>query len=921
MHNIRTNTCMRNYLVNRIKIILLLTFCCLSAYPSDYNPMNSLTVQNGLAGESVFKIFKDKYGYIWIGTSNGLNCFNGYKLRSFTVNDNNRQLNTIYDIAQTSDGQLFVGTAAGAYQVSATSNNLMNIIPDIHESVHALAVDGKTLYIGSDAGLYIYKNGNSQHIFLSHDRLGEENVIRDLCVDSRQRIWILTNKELFMYHHRKLHKIDIKKQINFIGNLHTLTAAGNKLFIGSDNAGLFIFDIPSGKINKYISVGCNVITELSSDDTHLYISTDGGGAHIISLIDNHIVKSFNVTTSPQLQDNSVYCFMHDRSGVNWFGYFRRGLSYTSFNRPLFNVYTFGSFTSEGINVRSFCIHGKQKIIGTRNGLYFIDEGKNIIKYFSPSVLGGSIVTSICFYNQQYYVATYDGGVCVINPSTLQPSRFGNNTALATGSFSKLLVSPNHQLWMAGNQGIFIYDGTSGSLTQYSQKNSQLYDCYINNIMFDSQKHCWISTQKGLCLFNPADNVIRANGFPSDFFSNVPELNCTQGYGDEIVCYSLSGIYHTNEDMTHYGPINISKQIWNNYVSFIVYDKKLSHYWVGTEKGLFRFDHEFRSFHHYGDEENVQSKEYSTGSCLIDNNRNIWIGSLNGLIFANLDKVDKQADELADIAPDDITIDDKTVDFSVFYDLQIKHHISLLWNFFSQKLSFRPIVMDYGNPDGNYYEYRVNSEDGWNTIDDKSMVEYNNFHLGINTIHIRIAGSSHVTTFTVTVYPSIWAIIELLAIIIAIIILWRFIKNRQITDDSAAIETTTDEMTESGKYSRIKMDKDESEIIFKRLTDYIEREKPYLNPAVKLSDISKAVDCSTIKLSQLLNMYANQNYYDYINRYRLEEFKRRVADPAYARYTLTALSEQCGFKKSAFYSTFKKEMGITPAEYMHQIGRA
>jgi AraC-like DNA-binding protein len=68
------------------------------------------------------------------------------------------------------------------------------------------------------------------------------------------------------------------------------------------------------------------------------------------------------------------------------------------------------------------------------------------------------------------------------------------------------------------------------------------------------------------------------------------------------------------------------------------------------------------------------------------------------------------------------------------------------------------------------------------------------------------------------------------------------------------------------------------------------------------------------------MYVHQNYYDFINSYRLEEFKRRLADKAYSRYTLIALSEQCGFKKSSFFSTFKKMMGITPAEYLHQIGK-
>ena len=59
----------------------------------------------------------------------------------------------------------------------------------------------------------------------------------------------------------------------------------------------------------------------------------------------------------------------------------------------------------------------------------------------------------------------------------------------------------------------------------------------------------------------------------------------------------------------------------------------------------------------------------------------------------------------------------------------------------------------------------------------------------------------------------------------------------------------------------------------------------------------------------------ENYYEYINRYRLDAFKQLIDEGAYKHFTLTALSEQCGFKKSSFFSTFRKVEGMTPAEYL------
>jgi AraC-like DNA-binding protein len=70
-----------------------------------------------------------------------------------------------------------------------------------------------------------------------------------------------------------------------------------------------------------------------------------------------------------------------------------------------------------------------------------------------------------------------------------------------------------------------------------------------------------------------------------------------------------------------------------------------------------------------------------------------------------------------------------------------------------------------------------------------------------------------------------------------------------------------------------------------------------------------------KLSYVFSMYLKENYYEFVNRYRLERFKQLIAEKAYKRFTLTALSEQCGFKKSSFFSTFRRVEGMTPTEYL------
>ena len=125
--------------------------------------------------------------------------------------------------------------------------------------------------------------------------------------------------------------------------------------------------------------------------------------------------------------------------------------------------------------------------------------------------------------------------------------------------------------------------------------------------------------------------------------------------------------------------------------------------------------------------------------------------------------------------------------------------------------------------------------------------------------------------------------------------------------------------QTAKYQKVKIDEKECEGIVNRMKQYIEKNKVYTNADLKMKDLADVLHLSPSKLSQVFNLYLNENYYEFINRYRLDEFKRQIEAGEYKRFTITALSEQCGFKKSNFFSTFRKVEGITPAEYLKKHG--
>lgn len=104
----------------------------------------------------------------------------------------------------------------------------------------------------------------------------------------------------------------------------------------------------------------------------------------------------------------------------------------------------------------------------------------------------------------------------------------------------------------------------------------------------------------------------------------------------------------------------------------------------------------------------------------------------------------------------------------------------------------------------------------------------------------------------------------------------------------------------------------------RLDRLMKENRPYTNPDLKIADLAVTLGVSQHSLSFLFNQYLDKSYYDYVNEYRVKEFKVLIDAGDNERYTLTAMSEMCGFSsRASFFRHFKKLTGITPNEYIKQ----
>ena len=145
-----------------------------------------------------------------------------------------------------------------------------------------------------------------------------------------------------------------------------------------------------------------------------------------------------------------------------------------------------------------------------------------------------------------------------------------------------------------------------------------------------------------------------------------------------------------------------------------------------------------------------------------------------------------------------------------------------------------------------------------------------------------------------------------------------IRHRNIFSDESLNNSRIVEPKSSGEYQRSGLRTEEAVIYHQNLLQLMDTSKPYLEPKLSLSNLADDLNISVNHLSQVINQYEEKNFFDFVNSYRVKEFKERVHDPANKNYSILAVALDSGFNsKSSFNQVFKKITGKTPSQYMSE----
>ncbi len=912
---------------------------------SKHRQMVSLTQRDGLAGETVYRVMTDHLGYKWIATTGGVNVFNGRDLMTLRVEDEREHALDVRDLCEGADHTVYAATLKGLYRLTGWDYRFERILPEIRHPLTLLTV-GDTLYVGSEQGLHIYDGQQLKHIDIGISHKGLDNIVRHFQCASDGSVWFLSRFELCRYnpHTGGITRHDLRRLI--AGRLvpSQFCIVGDKFFVGTRNNGLYSINLAQGEAHAVEGMDGKIVFAVERSDSLVCVSTDGAGAWLIDATAEQVVQHFSMEAAgaSRLPTNAVYSFCRDHDGICWIGMVRYGLAYSPHNSRLFQPYRPDGMSTVGMNVRTFLRHGSQTLLGLQNGLWLVDSSRSMRRFFSVDDLGGNIVNCIVRWQGQYYIGLYDGGVRVVDPVTMQLHHQPFSPILRHTVVGDMKVAPDGALWVGCSDGLLMV-GRDGSVRHLTEQNSHITGGIIISITFDTDGNGWLTGAKGLSLYSRQTGDVVETQFPDGFFHEEPYMRGQLGRDGMVYMRTGPQLFYTDNQMRHFGEWPMPVRLTDKWCrSMVDGDKRL---WLASERGLLGIPHrpvgrgaEYKAADgnviQLGEGEGLWGDQISEVRMTGDT---LWVVTSNGLYFTTQAAIDRWATrKRPHVTLSHVRIGGDLVTPQEMSRMSESKEMRIPWNLTSEPLHVKPLLVDYARHDGRVYEYRVDGG-AWKTVEDGSVIDVRHLQPGHHQLTVRQAGAKGTETdWQLTVVPSAAAWTELLLLIAAGVLLWlwyRYRKNtkvllnerNEIEEALIGVEQKLAEAEEQGyaaeqvKYSKVKIDETECAVIVSRMKEYIEHERVYTNADLKMKDLADVLHLSAPKLSVVFNRYLKENYYDFINRYRLDAFKRLIAAGEHRRLTITALSEQCGFKKSNFFSTFRKVEGMTPAEYLKKRG--
>jgi signal transduction histidine kinase/ligand-binding sensor domain-containing protein/DNA-binding response OmpR family regulator len=769
---------------------------------------------SGLENSQINQIYQDRIGFVWIATEDGLSSFDGMKFTTYThrVGDSTSLLtNYVQSMYEDNYHNFWVGTASGLQRDDRLKNCFSDFIlrDDQGEAMEPfistiVPYDSNNILVGTSGhGFYIinlktlhYTISNTQRLFPT------STFIHILLRESNGDVWVGTENDGFFLFHRNLHvPIENKNAFSILGHycegqqINSLIedVIHHKVFIGSFNKGIFVYDEMKGMLRAAFSVeACRCSVESMFRDTQgrVWVGTNDRGLMLLNPDNEQLLVSETVRQSISSGYWHVSSVMEDSQGNIWAALYERGI----YVIPNFiNKFNYEGFSPIDLGQNISCVmsilidRNNSLWVGTDgSGLFYKKAGTSKTLNFTKenSRLLSNSISALCQDQKGVvWVGTELDGMFTVNESH-QLVLFSKQNELSSHKITVIKEDQVGNIWIGTyGGGLDCINAQTGKIDIYQNQQGTtklISNNWINTLLVDREGNIIIGTFQGL-------NAIDIKTRKATYYNHIPGLP----YNTKIysLCEDYRGILWLG---TNSGLIAFDRKIQkarlytthdglpNNVINAIKEDDQ-HNLWISTNHGLVKFSlvtGAIASFHAY---DGLQSDEFRRGAAWKAPDGKLYFGGING-INSFYSKEISHSRKVPNVYITDFMVFNESVNVGQPNNFGVKlssaipfaDKVTLTHN--DNVFSIQFDALEFTNPQSITYKYKMEGFDkDWKITDAYNrIVTYTNLSPGkyffkVKAINSDMIGSESMKELEIIILPPWWLTwwAELLYLLIAI----------------------------------------------------------------------------------------------------------------------------------------------------------
>lgn len=792
-------------------ISLSIHLCGYAILPTQFH-FRHYNIENGVSSNNISTLFQDQKGYIWIGTENGLNRFDGNQFTLYQKNNplySNFHANSINTICETTDKELWLGTDNGVFIYNQVKDTFT---PFVKQTSDKTSITSWITHIIQDKAGNIWIATHKQGIFLFNtqtDKLTQfeipqnDNIVTRILNDEQNNIWLSGPYQLC-----KLNKVNntfetyaIEEKTESIYSMALWEDSSNHIWIGTWDKGLWKLDPRTKQVEKYLTgekgkgiLHIHSILEYSPE--LLLIGSDDGLTIFNPVTQESFLYNNYGDSEKSLSDKFIYPILKDREGGVWIGTYYNGISYLPPYCGQFNGY------SESSDIPYFNSRIISRFCEGENGNIWIASDDSGLSCFNPSTmqfldfngrekLNKHNLHALCMVDKDLWIGTYGDGIQILNIQTGVIKNYSISNGLDENSIYSIFKDSQGQIWTGSMNGICQYDAQKQRFTPI-----KYLEALVIEIAEDAKGNLWIATQgKGLFRYSPQKNKEwKKYGLEKGFNSLTVNHLCINK-DNEIWAATSEGLYLYNplKDIFTHQPLRLP----NECITAILEGEDCL--WLTTAKGLVKYTPTTQETQIFTKSDGLQSEAFIMASALKTRNGEFYIGSINGFntFYPHQLKLNTQK---PNVVLTSLEIFNQKIDTQKDGTLPeaIDHLKEIHLSYKDNVITLNYAALSYCTPQKNQYAYMLEGFDkGWNYVGSQHSTTYTNLPAGTYTFRVKASNNDNIwneegTSIRIIVHPPFYLSLPfkigyVLLFLLALGLLLRYVIRRSEKKHAKAID--------------------------------------------------------------------------------------------------------------------------------------